>query len=85
MRKNHQDRAANAFDRIKFGDNVTILVYAGLAITEDRQGTFKTYTKRTGRAMLKSPGCWALNMGGKYGVPGVATVENLVAINGKGV
>ena len=53
-------------DDIKFGDRVTI---------RNRFGQ-----ERTGRATLKGPYGWVLNMGGKYGTPAVATPETIVKV-----
>lgn len=53
---------------IKFGDRVTII---------DRFG--KT---RTGRATLRGPVGWVLNMGGRYGTPAIATEANIVRVRG---
>jgi hypothetical protein len=58
--------------RIRPGDRVTILVPSGFG----RNG--QEYTEKTGRAVICSGDHVALNMGGKYGTPGVATVENFV-------
>lgn len=68
----------NAFQKtIKHGDRVTILVPAGYG----RNG--QEWQKATGRAvMLSANGGWVLNMGGRYGTPGIATVENTVRIRG---
>lgn len=35
---------------------------------------------RTGRAVMRGPYGWVLNMGGRYGTPDIATVENLVSV-----
>lgn len=51
---------------IKAGDRVTIV---------DRFG--KT---RTGRAVMKGPAGWVLNMGGRHGTPGIASAANVVAV-----
>lgn len=64
----------NLIDTIRPGDRVTILVPAGLG----RNG--QEYKEATGRAVIVSPGHVALNMGGRYGTPGVATARNLVSV-----
>lgn len=64
----------NLIDTIKPGSRVTILVPAGIG----RNGP--EYKKATGRAVMRGPYGWALNMGGRYGTPGVATVDNVVAV-----
>jgi len=38
------------------------------------------YKNKTGRAVIVSPGYVALNMGGRFGTPGVATPENIVSV-----
>lgn len=59
---------------IRPGDRVTILVPNGFG----RNG--QEWKEATGRAVIVSPGHVALNMGGRFGTPGVATEENLVAV-----
>lgn len=56
-------------DAIRSGDRVTIVNRFG--------------QKSTGRATLRGPHGWVLNMGGRYGTPAVATVENIVAVKSK--
>lgn len=60
---------------IRPGDRVTIRVPAGFG----RNG--QEWKEATGRASIVSPGYVALNMGGRYGTPGVATEENLVSVS----
>jgi len=36
--------------------------------------------KVSGRAVMKGPCGWVLNMGGKYGRPAIATEDNVVAV-----
>lgn len=55
-------------DAIRPGSRVTIV---------DRFGT-----KRTGRAVMRGPYGWVLNMGGRHGTPGIATDDNVVAVKG---
>jgi hypothetical protein len=59
---------------IRPGDRVTILVPNGFG----RNG--QEYKEASGRAVIVSPGHVALNMGGRYGTPGVATESNIVAV-----
>ncbi|MGO9370196.1 MAG: hypothetical protein ACLP0H_21395 [Terriglobales bacterium] len=64
--------------RIKHGDRVTILVPSG----RGRDG--QEYKPRTGRAvMFSSHGGWVLNMGGRYGTPGLADETNTLKVNGR--
>jgi hypothetical protein len=51
---------------IRVGDRVTIV---------DRFGQ-----RSTGRAVMRGPHGWVLNMGGRYGTPAVAADENIVAV-----
>jgi type II secretory pathway component HofQ len=66
--------------RIKPGDRVTILVSNGVG----RNGP--EYKEATGKAVicnhLRDPEnlTVALNMGGQYGTPGLATVQNIVCV-----
>jgi hypothetical protein len=61
---------------IKPGDKVTILVHAGIG----RNGPESK--PRTGRAVMfnRVHDSWVLNMGGRYGTPGIAQVCNLVSV-----
>lgn len=59
---------------IRPGYRVTILVPAGIG----RNGM--EYTPRTGRAVMRGPAGWVLNMGGRYGTPRVATESNVVKV-----
>jgi hypothetical protein len=63
----------NLLDSIRPGDRVTILVHSG--------GT--CWRGRTGKALMRGTHGWMLDMGGRYGTPGVATVENLVSVRRK--
>lgn len=56
---------------IRPGDRVTIV---------DRFGV-----ERTGRAVMRGPHGWVLNMGGKHGTPGIATDENIVSVKSPGL
>lgn len=62
-----------AFEDIKAGDRVTILVPAGLGLFGQE------WKESTGRCVMNSShGGYVLNMGGRYGVPGVCNHENFV-------
>lgn len=71
------------FNRIKAGSRVTILVRNGKRWDRETGKVVTEYAERTGRAVIPSPGHWALNMGGPHGTPGVACPDNVVAVNGK--
>ena len=61
-------------DQIRAGDRVTILVPSG-------QGMHgQEYAERTGRAVMRGPAGWVLNMGGRHGTPGIASDDNIVKI-----
>lgn len=62
-------------DLIRTGDRVTIRIPAG----RNMDGSYD-YTQKTGRAVMKGPAGWVLNLGGKYGTPGIATEENIVLV-----
>jgi len=52
------------------------VIHAGCRVTiVDRFGK-----QRTGRAVMRGPYGWILNMGGKHGTPGIATDDNVVAV-----
>jgi hypothetical protein len=59
---------------IRVGDRVTILVPNGIG----RHGL--EWKEATGRAVMPGPAGWVLNLGGRFGTPGVATPENLVRV-----
>jgi hypothetical protein len=67
------------FSNIKVGQRVTIFIPNG----RGRNGV--EYKEATGRAVIvnHARGTVALNMGGRYGTPGVATPENFVRATGK--
>lgn len=62
-------------DAIRAGDRVTILVYNGMG----RDGA--EFTPKTGRAVMLGPAGWVLNMGGRFGTPGIATNDNIVKVS----
>ena len=51
---------------VRVGDRVTIVNRFG--------------QQSTGRAVMRGPAGWVLNMGGRYGTPAIATAENVVAV-----
>jgi len=61
---------ADPLKTIKPGDRVTIVTPQG--------------QERTGRAVMRGPHGWVLNMGGKHGRPAVASERNIVAVKAKG-
>lgn len=56
-------------DAIRAGDRVTIV---------DRFGQ-----QRTGRAVMRGPAGWVLNMGGRHGTPGIASDDNITKVSPK--
>lgn len=65
-------------DSIKCGSKVTILIPAGLGIRNGK--TFQEWKPKTGKAIFQGPGGWVLNMGGRHGIPGIATSQNIVRV-----
>lgn len=61
-------------ESIRPGDRVTILVPAGFG----RNG--QEWSQKTGRAVMKGPAGWVINLGGRYGTPGVAGPDNTVKV-----
>lgn len=55
---------------IRPGDRVTIV---------DRFGQ-----QHTGRAVMRGPYGWVLNMGGRHGTPAIATDDNITFVKPKG-
>jgi hypothetical protein len=62
-------RDGTILDTIKFGDRVTIV---------DRFGK-----EHRGRAVMRGPAGWVLNMGGRHGTPGIAGIRNIVKIRAR--
>jgi len=56
------------FARIRPGSMVTIV-------------TLK-WVRLKGRAVMRGPAGWVLNLGGRHGVPGIADEDNVVAVRG---
>jgi hypothetical protein len=79
-------------DKITPGTRVTILIPNGKSLERDSSGRstgkiIQDWKEATGRAVIVTRHNFngpvshvALNMGGRFGTPGVATVENLVGI-----
>lgn len=61
-------------NEIRPGDRVTILVHAGIGRDGPEQ------MERTGRAVMRGPAGWVLNLGGAHGTPGIASEDNIVKI-----
>jgi len=61
-------------DSIRNGDRVTIQIPNGIG----RHG--QEWKEATGRAVMRGPVDWVLNMGGPHGTPGVACAQNIVSI-----
>ena len=60
------DQTAAMNKQISFGDRVTII---------------KRFGQRfTGRAVMKGPYGWVLNMGGPHGTPAIANERNIVKV-----
>ena len=38
-------------------------------------------SKLTGKAVMKGPAGWVINLGGKYGTPAIASEDNTIAVN----
>lgn len=57
---------ASVLDYIKFGYSVSIVNRFGQV--------------RTGRAVLRGPCGWVLNMGGKHGTPAIANEHNITKV-----
>ena len=67
-------KAAGIVNTIGPGDRVTILVPAGMG----RNG--QEWSEATGRAVMRGPAGWVLNMGGPHGSPGIAGEKNTVRV-----
>lgn len=60
----------NLLDLIRCGDTVRIATPHGSILK--------------GRAVMRGPAGWVLNLGGRYGTPGIATEANIVSVHTKG-
>lgn len=58
-------------DAIRPGDLVTIINRFGQRLT--------------GHVVMRGPYGWVLNLGGRYGTPGIATPDNIVKIKTSGI
>lgn len=61
-------------DTIRHGDKVTILIPNGIG----RDG--QEWKAATGTAVMRGPAGWVLNMGGRYGTPGIASDSNTLRV-----
>jgi hypothetical protein len=68
------------FSKIKVGTRVTILVPNGKRWDRETNRIVTEYKEASGRAVMLGPGGWVLNMGGRFGTPGIATPENFVRL-----
>jgi hypothetical protein len=59
----------NLMEHIRFGDRVTIV---------NRFGQM-----HTGRAVMRGPHGWVLNMGGPHGTPAIANESNICAVKAR--
>ncbi len=64
------DKPLDWMAQIRPGDKVSILTPQGQV--------------RSGRAVMRGPYGWVLNMGGPHGTPAVATDENIYRVHAKG-
>jgi hypothetical protein len=62
--------AETLYERIKPGSRVTIVNRFG--------------QRKAGRAVMRGPAGWVLNMGGRYGTPDIASPANVVKVSGGG-
>jgi len=65
-KKMHGGKVASALQVIRAGDRVTILTPHGQEVT--------------GKAVMRGPYGWVLNLGGAHGRPGIATEQNIVKV-----
>jgi hypothetical protein len=63
-----------AYEMIRAGARVKILVHAGGI------GRNVEWKPKWGRAVMRGPAGWVLNLGGRYGTPGIATPENTLEV-----
>lgn len=62
----HRSTNPDLYDAIRHGDRVTIVNRFG--------------QQRTGRAVMRGPAGWVLNMGGPHGTPAIASPENVTRV-----
>lgn len=82
MRRNRGPELANdsIFDLIRNGSRVTILIPAGKHYDYHTGAIEQEWKEKEGRAVMRGPAGWVLNMGGPYGTPGIATPDNVVRV-----
>jgi len=73
-----EELRAETLAKIKAGDRVTILIPNGIG----RNGV--EMKQATGRAVMRGPAGWVLNMGGKHGTPAIASARNLFDVKRNG-
>lgn len=61
-------QAHAAFDAIRPGSRVTIVN--------------RFHQEHSGKAVMRGPHGWVLNMGGAHGTPAIATPDNIVRVKG---
>lgn len=66
LRRRYGRAEVSLFSTITSGSRVTIVNRFG--------------QQHTGRAVMRGPAGWVLNMGGKHGTPGIASEENVVRV-----
>jgi hypothetical protein len=69
MAKRKRKQLAGLVDDVRHGCRVTIVTPQG--------------QQRTGRAVMRGPAGWVLNMGGKHGTPGIASDKNIIRVHCK--
>lgn len=65
-KKRRKNLGSYPFSTIKAGCRVTIVTSHG--------------QQRTGRAVMRGPAGWVLNLGGKHGTPGIASETNVLMV-----
>jgi len=65
------------FDRIRPGKRVGILVPSGVGPLN-----LQAWSKVEGRAVMRGPAGWILNLGGRHGTPGLASADNTIFVAG---
>lgn len=65
-KKRRKNLGSYPFSAIKAGCRVTIVTPHG--------------QQRTGRAVMRGPAGWVLNLGGKHGTPGIASETNVLMV-----
>jgi hypothetical protein len=75
------DSPANIIANIRPGDRVTARFPNGKSIDWTTRKTVQDYAERTGTAVMRSSvGGWVLNMGGRFGTPGLVDEHNVVSV-----